>query len=148
MLTGTRPFMRPGAPGGQHVEAGALAIFVAALTQLVLTTIWPGVRRIAFAKVSADSYFVVLLLVALCFIAAAWAERNVRTAAGAVCTAVGPAAWLGLLLWGTMRPFQHIAWFQPITLFTSAAAIAPLAGVASGWGTFLMRSNPPASLQQ
>jgi hypothetical protein len=124
----------------------ALSVALPALAQLLLTTIWPGVQHIPFPVASADSYFVVLLVAALCFLAAAWLQRNVRTPAGVVCTAVVPTAWLGLLLWATMRPVDHIAWFRPITLFTIAAAIAPLAGVAAGWGASLMRRNPPASV--
>lgn len=38
------------------VALPALAILVAALAQLLLTTIWPGVQHIPFPVASADSY--------------------------------------------------------------------------------------------
>jgi hypothetical protein len=129
------------------VALPALAILIAALAQLSLTIIWPGVRQIPVAGVSADSDLVVLLSAALCFVAATWLQRNVRSLAGAMCAAVVPAAWLGLWLWDIVRHFPDIAWFRPITLFSIAAAIAPLAGVAAGWGASLMRSNSPESVQ-
>jgi hypothetical protein len=66
------------------VALPALAIIVAALAQLLLTTIWPAVQHIHFPGVSADSYFVILLVAALCFFAAAWLQRNVRIPAGNV----------------------------------------------------------------
>ena len=128
------------------VALPALAILVAALAQLLLTTIWPGVQHIPFPGVSADSYFVALLVAALCSLSAAWLQRNVRISAGVVCTAVVPIAWLGLMLWRPIKHIVHIAWFQPITLFMIAAAIAPLAGVTAGWGASSMRRNPPASV--
>jgi hypothetical protein len=128
------------------VALPALAIIVAALAQLLLTTIWPGVQHIRFPVVSADSYFVILLVAALCFLAAAWLQRNVRIPAGAVCTAVVPTVWLGLMLWPTMRHVEHVAWFRPITLLMIAAAIAPLAGVTAGWRASSMRRVPPASI--
>jgi hypothetical protein len=121
------------------VALPALAIIVAALAQLLMTTIWPGVQHIAFLGVSADSYLVVLLVAALCFVAAAWLQRNVRTLASAVCTAVVPIAWLGTMLWPTMRHVNHVVWFRPITIFMIAAAMAPLVGVATGWGASRIR---------
>jgi len=129
------------------VALPALAIVIAALAQLLLTIIWPGVRRIPVAGVSADSSLAVLLSAALCFVAAAWLQRNVRSLAGALCAAVVPAAWLGLVLWSILRHFPDIAWFRPGTLFFIAAAIAPLAGVAAGWSASLMHSNSPESMQ-
>ena len=124
------------------VALPALAILVAALAQLVLTTIWPAVQHIPFPGVSADSYFVVLLIVALCFVAASWLQRNVGTLAGAVCAAAVPTTWLVLMLWPTMRHVEHIVWLRPITIFMIAAAMAPLVGVAAGWGASLIRRNP------
>ena len=125
------------------VALPALAILVAALAQLLLTTVWPGVRRIAFPGVSADSYFVVLLLVVLCFVVASWLQRNVRTLPAAVSAAVVPTAWLVLMLWPTVGNVKHIAWLRPITIFMIAAAMAPLVGVAAGWGASLLRRNLP-----
>ena len=149
MLTSVAPFIRLLRPGvnmwklALSLVLPALAILIAALAQLLLTTIWPGVQHIAFPGVSADSYFVVLLLVLLCFVAASWLQRNVRTLPGAVCTAVVPTAWLLLSLWANVGHAKHIAWFRPITIFMIAAAMAPLVGVAAGWGASLIRGNPP-----
>jgi hypothetical protein len=115
----------------------ALGIVVAALAQLALTTLWPGIQGISSVVVSIDSYFVVLLTVGLCFFAGGWTQRNVPTIAGAACAAIAPLAWLGLLLKGTMMDAGSIAWFRPLTLFTMFAAMAPLIGVALGWALSL-----------
>ena len=130
------------------VALPALAIVIAALAQLLLTTIWPGVQKVPVAGVSADGFVVLLLIVALCFVAAAWLQRKVRSLAGALCAAVVPVAWLGLVLGSILRHFPDIAWFRPITLFVIALAIAPVAGVAVGWSASLMRGTSPASVQQ
>ncbi len=111
----------------------ALGIVVAALAQLALTTLWPGIEIIPSVLVSVDSYFVVLLTVGLCFHAGRWTQRNVPTIAGAVCAVIAPLAWLGLVLRGMMMTAGSIAWSRPLTLFTIFMAMAPLIGVALGW---------------
>ncbi len=111
----------------------ALGIVVAALAQLALTTLWPGIEIIPSVLVSVDSYFVVLLTVGLCFLAGRWTQRNVPTIAGAVCAVIAPLAWLGLVLRGMMMTAGSIAWSRPLTLFTIFMAMAPLIGVALGW---------------
>src|SRR5260221_946505 len=111
----------------------ALGIVVAALAQLALTTLWPGIEIIPSVLVSVDSYFVVLLTVGLCFLAGSWTQRNVPTIAGAVCAVIAPLAWLGLVLRGMMMTAGSIAWSRPLTLFTIFMAMAPLIGVALGW---------------
>jgi hypothetical protein len=111
----------------------ALGIVTAALAQLALTALWPGIQGIPSVVVSVDSYFVVLLTVGLCFLSGVWTQRNVPTIAGAACAVIAPLAWLGLLLRGTMLGAGSIAWFRPLTLFTILTAMAPLMGVALGW---------------
>jgi hypothetical protein len=115
----------------------AMGIVLAALVQLALTTLWPGIKVVPSLVVSIDSYFVVLLTVGLCFIAGGWAQRNVPTTAGAACAVIAPLAWLGLLLKGTMTGVGSIAWLRPLTLFTIFTALAPLIGVALGWAMSL-----------
>ena len=111
----------------------ALGIVLAALAQLALTTLWPGIQVIPSVVVSVDSYFVVLLTIGLCFYAGRWTQRNVPTIAGAACAVIAPLAWLGVVLRGTMMGAGSIAWFRPLTLFTIFTAMAPLIGVAWGW---------------
>ena len=65
----------------------ALGIVLAALAQLALTTLWPGIQVVPSVVVSVDSYFVVLLTIGLCFYAGGWTQRNVPTIAGAACAA-------------------------------------------------------------
>jgi|SRR5882724_4230525 len=111
----------------------ALGIVVAALTQLALTTLWPGIQAVPFTVVSLDSYVVVLLALGLCFLAGGWTHHNVPTIAGAVCAVIAPLAWFGLILRGTLMIGGSIAWFRPLTVFIIFTAIAPLIGVALGW---------------
>ncbi len=51
------------------VSLPALASFLAAFAQHMLTIIWPGIREIRVPVVMADSYFVVLSSGVLCFLA-------------------------------------------------------------------------------
>jgi hypothetical protein len=55
----------------------APAILVAALAPLLLTTVCPGEQHTRFPAVSADSYFVILLVATLCSVVAVWL-RSVR----------------------------------------------------------------------
>jgi hypothetical protein len=111
----------------------ALAIVVAALAQLALTSLWPGIRLVPSAVVSLDSYIVLLLALGLCFLAGQWAHRIVPTVAGAACAAIAPLAWLGLIFRGSFMIGGSIAWFQPLTISIVSTALAPLIGVALGW---------------
>ena len=122
----------------------AVAIIVAALAQLVLTTLWPGIQAVLSPVVSLDSYFVVLLVLGLCFLAGRWAHRNPSTVAGAACAAVAPVVWLGLNLKATLLIGGSVAWFQPLTMFVIFSAGAPLIGAALGW-TFSSLKLPLAS---
>jgi hypothetical protein len=110
----------------------AFGIVAAALTQLALTTLWPGIQAVPSPVVSLDSYFVVLLVLGLCFLAGRWARHNVPTAAGAACAVIAPLAWLGLSFRATLM-IGPVAWFQPLTIFIISSACAPLMGVALGW---------------
>jgi hypothetical protein len=116
-----------------------VAIIAAALAQLALVTLWPGVQRLHFPIVSADSYFVVLLAGALCFVAGRWSRRSLGNLTGLICALAAPLAFLGLFLWPTLGldiravGFAHIAWLTPITSFLIVSASLPLAGVALGW---------------
>jgi hypothetical protein len=116
-----------------NVALPAVGIVLAALVQLALTTLWPGIKVVPSLVASIDTYFVVLLTVGLCFVAGGWAQRNVPTIAGAACAVIAPLAWLGLLVKGTMMGAGSIAWLRSLTLFTIFAAMAPLIGVALGW---------------
>lgn len=116
-----------------------IAIIAAALAQLALITLWPGVRQLHFPIVTADSYLVVLLSGALCFLAGRLLRRFVGNLTGLICGLVVPFAFLCLFLWSTLGlairvvGFIHIAWLNPITIFNIVAASFPLAGVALGW---------------
>jgi len=111
----------------------ALGIIVAALAQLALTTLWPGIQAVPSAVVSLDSYVDVLLALGLCFLAGRWTHHNLPTVGGAACAAIAPLAWLGLIVSGSFTFAGSIAWFRPLTIFLMFTAIAPLAGVALGW---------------
>jgi hypothetical protein len=111
----------------------AFGIGVAALAQLALTTLWPGIQTVPFPVVSLDSYFVVLSVLGLCVLAGRWAQHNASTVAGAACAAVIPLVWLGLNLKATLFIGGSVAWFQPLTIFLIFSASAPLIGVALGW---------------
>jgi hypothetical protein len=117
----------------------ALGIVLAALAQLALTTLWPGIQAVPSAVVSLDSYFVVLLVLGLCFLTGRWAHHNVPTVAGATGAAIAPLAWLGLILNGNFTIAGSIAWFRPLTIFIMFTAIAPLVGVAFGWALSSLR---------
>jgi CDP-diglyceride synthetase len=111
----------------------ALGIVVAALTQLALTTLWPGIQAIPFAVVSLDSYVVVFLALGLCFLAGRRAHYNLPTIAGSAAAVIVPLVWLGLILKGILMLGGSIAWFQSLTIFTLFSASAPLIGVVLGW---------------
>jgi hypothetical protein len=111
----------------------ALGIVAAALAQLALTTLWPGIQAVPSAVVSLDSYFVVLLALGLCFLAGRWTHHNLPTVRGAACAAIAPLAWLGLILGGNFMIAGSVAWFRPLTIFIMFTAIAPLVGVTFGW---------------
>jgi hypothetical protein len=110
-----------------------LAIVVAALAQLALTTLWPGIQFVPFALVSIDGYIVLLLALGLSFLAGRWTHCIDPTIVGAACAAIAPLAWLGLICRGTFMLGGSIAWFRPLTIFVMFTAIAPLIGVALGW---------------
>jgi hypothetical protein len=111
----------------------ALGIVVAAFTQLALTTLWPGIRAIPFVVVSLDSYVAALLALGLCYLAGRWARHNVPTIVGAVCVAIVPLAWFGLVFKGNLMLGGSTAWFRPLTILILFLASAPLIGVALGW---------------
>ena len=116
----------------------ALAIFMAALAQHILTTTWPGIREIRFPIVTIDSYFVVLSSGFLCFLAGAILQRYVGSRSGFVCAVIAPLAFLWLVLWPLVgQPMLEfgvkIAWLRPSVLFFIVASISPLLGVALGW---------------
>jgi hypothetical protein len=111
----------------------ALAIVVAALAELALTRLWPGLQVVPTAVVSPSSYVVLLLTLGLCFLAGQWAHRIVPTVAGAACAAIVPLAWLGLIFRGSFMIGGSIAWLRPLTIFMISTAFAPLIGVALGW---------------
>ena len=111
----------------------AVGIILAALVQLAYETLWPAIKFAPFLFVSIDSYLVVLLAMGFCFVAGGLAQRNVPTIAGAACAVIAPLAWLGLLLSALMGR-GSVAWLRPLVLFTIFMAVAPLIGVASGWG--------------
>ncbi len=116
----------------------ALAIFLAAFAQHILTIIWPGIREIRFPVVTADSYFVVLSSGFLCFLAGYILRRRGGGRAEFVCAMIAPTAYLCLMLWAPIGdPIveldARIAWLHPITLFFVAAAILPLLGLVLGW---------------
>jgi hypothetical protein len=110
-----------------------LAIVVAALAQLALTTLWPGIQVVPSAVVSIDSYIVLLLALGLPFLAGRWTHRIVPTVAGAACAAIAPLTWFGLICRGNFTLGGPIAWIRPLTIFMMFTAIAPLIGVALGW---------------
>jgi hypothetical protein len=110
-----------------------LAIVVAALAQLAITTLWPGIQLVPSAVASLDSYIAVLLALGFCFLAGRWTHHIVPTVAGAACAAIAPLAWLGLVIRGNFVIAGSIAWFRPLTIFVMFTAIAPLIGVALGW---------------
>jgi hypothetical protein len=112
----------------------ALGIVIAALAQLGVTTLWPGMQLIPSGVVSIDSYFVVLLTFGLCFFAGRWAHTNVPTVTGAAFAAVIPLIWLVMTLRGNFTAPGHIAWFRPLTVFVMFVAVVPLIGVGFGWG--------------
>jgi hypothetical protein len=123
-----------------------LAIVVAALTQLALTTLWPGIQNVPSAVVSIDSYIVLLLALGLSFLAGRWTHRIVPTIAGAAFAAIVPLAWFGLICRGNFTLGGSIAWFRPLTIFTMFTAIAPLIGVALGWVLSPLKLQRPRSV--
>lgn len=121
----------------------AMAIVVAALAQLALTKIWPGIQVVPSAGVSLDSYIVLLLTLGMCFLAGKWAHGIVPTVAGAACVAIAPLAWLGLFIRGSFGIGGPIAWFQPLTIFMLSTALAPFIGVALGWALASSKGRRP-----
>jgi hypothetical protein len=111
----------------------ALGIVVAALAQLALTTLWPGIQRVPSGALSIDSCIVVLLTFGLCFFAGRWANSNVPTAAGAALSTVVPLIWLGLVLRGIVTAPGKVVWFGLLTMLMVFTAVVPLITVGSGW---------------
>ena len=111
----------------------ALGILVAALVQVALTTLWPGIHTLPFTVITIDSYVVVLLTMGLCFCAGRWTQRNAPTITGALCTLIVPLAWFGLMVKGLVLGAGSTAWLASLTLFVLLAALAPFLGVVSGW---------------
>lgn len=118
---------------GLSLAFPALAILVAALAQLVATTLWPGIARIPSVVVSLDGYAVVILAMGLCCFAGRWSQRNVPGIAGAASVGAAPLAWFGLVVTGMFATTPKIAWSQYLTIFVLVAAAAPLVGVNMGW---------------
>jgi hypothetical protein len=111
----------------------AAGMVLAALGQVGLTALWPGIRMVPFGAVSIDSYLVVLLAVGLCFLAGCWTRRNVPTSIGAACALIAPLLWLMTLIKGTLLAATgQILWFRPLVLFTLFTAFAPLVAVGLG----------------
>ena len=112
----------------------AVGICIAALAQVGLEELWPGIRMVPSFAVSIDSYFVVLLSVGLCFLAGRWTRRNIATGTGLACALVVPLLWLAIFVRGILlEGAGQIAWLLPITLFTIFAAFAPLVAVGLGF---------------
>lgn len=116
----------------------ALAIFLAALAQHILTIIWPGFREIRFPVATADSYFVVLTSGCLSFLAGYILRRRVGGRSGFFWAVITPSAYLCFVLWNVFgQAFVEfgakIAWLRPSTLFVIAAAILPLLSLVLGW---------------
>jgi hypothetical protein len=110
----------------------AVGIVIAALAQLMTTTLWPGIRALPSVVVSIDSYIAALLVMALSFLAGGWTRRNVPTSAGAACALIVPLLWLALWVKSFLIAFGPIAWLQPLTLFALFISTAPLISVALG----------------
>jgi hypothetical protein len=124
----------------------AIAIILATLVQLALTSLWPGIQVVPSPVVSIDTYVVVFLALGLSFVAGGRAQLNVPTIAGAACAAIAPLAWLGLLL-SSMVGVGSIAWLRPLVLFTIFMAMAPLIGVVLGWAaSSLKRKSVPQAV--
>jgi hypothetical protein len=119
----------------------ALAIVVAAAIQFALNSWWPGLQHLPVSPVTLDSYVAVLLILGLCVLAGRWTRRNANSVAGLICVAALPLVWLGVMLWVSLHGGTNIAWFQPLTLFTIFAALAPVIGVAMGWAVSQRRTH-------
>ena len=130
---------------GLSLAMPAVAIVLAALVQLALTSLWPQVQRIHFPVASVDSYAAVLLAGALCFAAGRFLQRFVRNGYGAACATLVPIGWLAMVLWGTLRFSNSVHWSEPLTLFILATGLTPLTGVLAGWGLSAMRDERRAS---
>ncbi len=112
----------------------AMAILAAALVQMALTKVWPGVQHLPSVAVTVDSYFAVLLTTALCFVAGRWLRRNIRTRGAIALASVAPSIFTAMILTVTLRPLDHVAWSSPLTQFVVISAVLPLLAVLVGWG--------------
>ena len=123
--------------------APAAAIVLAALAQLTLTSLWPGVQHFSARGVSIDSYLVVGAVATLSMLVGYRLWRSAPTRSGFLVSLLAPLAWLGLVL-STLPPFRVIA-LNFATTFTLAVAIAPLGGLLAGWATSASRATTPLS---
>jgi hypothetical protein len=128
-----------------NVVLPAVGIFLAALIQLAVNTLWPALKFVPFLYFSIDSYLLVSLAAGFCFVAGGLAQRSVPTVAGAASAVIVPLAWLALWLKVIVTGgASTVAWLRPVTLFTIFTALLPLIGVALGWATSSSRGRSVA----
>ena len=116
----------------------ALAVLVAAGAQVALQSWWPGIQDVSvLPPVTLDSLAAVTVAGVLCIFTGRWVHRNVNTISGVVAAGIVPMVWCCLILWAEFHGTSQIGWFQPLTIFTIFAALAPATGVAIGWATIV-----------
>lgn len=119
----------------------ALAVSLAAAAQVALQSWWPEIQHVSDLPVTLDSLAAVTVAGVLCIFAGRWVHRNVNSISGVVAVGIVPIVWCGLILWAAFHGASQIGWFQPLTIFTIFAALAPAIGVMIGWTT-IMATRP------
>jgi hypothetical protein len=111
----------------------AAAIVGAALLQVALQIVWPGVQQVTIRGITLDSYVAVGALLLLSVLTGAWLRWRTANRFALAAALLVPVGWLIALL-----PHSRLA-FNLDALMWLAAAISPLLGVVIGamWGARL-----------
>jgi len=109
----------------------AASIVLAVLAQVSLQRLWPMTQHYTVWGITAESYFAVAVLAFLSFLSGYWVRKRMRAASGLAVSSAVPFIWLGALVWAS-RPLGNtlLTWAAVFGLVT---AVAPLAGVTTGW---------------
>jgi hypothetical protein len=121
------------------VFAPAGAIGAGALLQQLLISVWPGIQTLSVGGLSADTYFGVLALAALCLWVGVMIKRSAPSRWILAASFLFPLLWLFFFSFAVYPPAQAI---NARRVVFTLIALAPLLGLGLGYA--LPSSKRPA----